>query len=57
MFFKTQQAKAELRNGPLSPVGFIRVKGHTLTPLAERFIDCARQVANSNTGHASTQRQ
>ena len=26
------------------PVGFITVKDRTLTPLAERFIDCARKV-------------
>jgi len=39
-----------------APVGFIRVKDRTLTPLAERFIECTRKVANSNTGRASTQR-
>ena len=30
-----------------APVGFIRVKDRTLTPLAERFVDCARKVAKS----------
>ena len=34
---------------PPAPVGFIRVKDRTLTPLAERFIECARKVANSAT--------
>jgi DNA-binding transcriptional LysR family regulator len=32
---------------PPAPVGFITVKGRTLAPLAERFIECARKVANS----------
>src|SRR5580698_7126170 len=31
---------------PPSPVGFIVVRNRTLTPLAERFIDYARKVAN-----------
>jgi DNA-binding transcriptional LysR family regulator len=39
---------------PPAPVGFITVRGRTLTPLAERFIECSRKVANSNTGLAST---
>jgi hypothetical protein len=30
---------------PPARVGFITVKDRTLTPLAERFIDCARKVA------------
>ncbi len=34
---------------PPAPVGFITVKDRTLTPLAERFIECARKVANSDT--------
>lgn len=38
---------------PPSPVGFITVKDRTLTPLAERFIECTRKVANSNKGRAS----
>jgi len=38
----------------LSPVGFITVKERTLTPLAERFIDCARKVAKSGVGRASS---
>ena len=32
---------------PPAPVGFITVKDRTLTPLAERFIDCARKIAKS----------
>jgi DNA-binding transcriptional LysR family regulator len=39
---------------PPAPVGFVTVKGRTLTPLAERFIDLTRQVAKSNIGPAST---
>jgi DNA-binding transcriptional LysR family regulator len=39
---------------PPAPVGFITVKDRTLTPLAERFIDCARRVAKSGTGRASS---
>lgn len=38
---------------PPAPVGFITVKGRTLTPLAERFIECARKIANSNTDRAA----
>jgi DNA-binding transcriptional LysR family regulator len=38
---------------PPSPVGFITVKDRTLTPLAGRFIDCARTVAKSDTGRAA----
>jgi DNA-binding transcriptional LysR family regulator len=41
---------------PPAPVGFITVKDRTLTPLAERFIECSRKVANS-TGRASTRRR
>jgi DNA-binding transcriptional LysR family regulator len=33
-----------------APVGFVTVKDRTLTPLAERFIECARKVANSDAG-------
>jgi DNA-binding transcriptional LysR family regulator len=33
---------------PPRPVGFITVKERTLTPLAERFIDCARTVAGAD---------
>jgi DNA-binding transcriptional LysR family regulator len=29
------------------PVGIMTVKGRTLSPLAQRFIDCARKLANS----------
>jgi hypothetical protein len=39
---------------PPAPIGFVTVKDRTLTPLAERFIECARKVANSDTGRAST---
>jgi DNA-binding transcriptional LysR family regulator len=41
---------------PPAPVGFIRVKDRTLTPLAERFIEYARKVANSGVGRALAQR-
>jgi DNA-binding transcriptional LysR family regulator len=43
-------------SSPPAPVGFITVKDRTLTPLAERFIECTRTVANSDTGHPSTRR-
>jgi DNA-binding transcriptional LysR family regulator len=33
-----------------APVGFVTVKDRTLTPLAERFIDCARGVASLDIG-------
>jgi len=35
---------------PPAPVGIVTVKNRTLTPLAERFIDCARKIAKSNIG-------
>jgi DNA-binding transcriptional LysR family regulator len=38
---------------PTAPVGFVTVRDRTLTPLAERFIECARKVASSNAGRAS----
>jgi len=41
-------------SSPPAPVGFMTVKDRTLTPLAARFIDCARKVANSSTGRAAT---
>jgi hypothetical protein len=41
---------------PPAPVGFITVKGRTLTPLAERFTKCTCKVANSDTGRASMRR-
>jgi DNA-binding transcriptional LysR family regulator len=41
---------------PPAPIGFITVKDRSLTPLAERFIDCARKIANSDSGRASTPR-
>jgi DNA-binding transcriptional LysR family regulator len=37
---------------PPAPVGFVTVKDRTLTPLAERFIECTRKVANSSAGRA-----
>ena len=42
---------------PPAPVGFVTVKDRSLTPLAERFIDCTRKVAGSDTGRASTRRR
>jgi DNA-binding transcriptional LysR family regulator len=42
---------------PPAPVGFITVKGRTLSPLAERFIECTRKVANSDTGRALARRR
>jgi DNA-binding transcriptional LysR family regulator len=41
---------------PPAPVGFVTVKDRTLTPLADRFIECARKVANSATGRVSMRR-
>jgi DNA-binding transcriptional LysR family regulator len=38
-------------SSPPAPVGFVTVKDRTLTPLAARFIECARKVANADTGH------
>jgi DNA-binding transcriptional LysR family regulator len=43
-------------SSPPAPVGFMTVKDRTLTPLAARFIDCARTVAKSNTGRAAMRR-
>jgi DNA-binding transcriptional LysR family regulator len=42
---------------PPAPVGLITVKDRTLTPLAERFIEYTRNVANSDSGRASTRRR
>jgi DNA-binding transcriptional LysR family regulator len=42
---------------PPAPVGFITVRNRTLTPLAERFIECSRKVINANTGRTSTRRR
>jgi DNA-binding transcriptional LysR family regulator len=39
---------------PPAPVGFITVKDRTLTPLAQRFIECTRKVAHSDTSRALT---
>jgi len=39
-------------SSPPSPVGFITVKDRTLTPLAERFIECMRKAANTDTARA-----
>jgi DNA-binding transcriptional LysR family regulator len=44
-------------SSPSAPVGFITVKGRTLTPLAEQFMECARKVATSDTGRASAGRR
>jgi DNA-binding transcriptional LysR family regulator len=41
---------------PPAPVGLVTVKDRTLTPLAERFIECTRKVASSGTGRASARR-
>ncbi len=41
---------------PPAPVGVVTVKYRTLTPLAERFIECARKVANSDIGRTSNRR-
>jgi DNA-binding transcriptional LysR family regulator len=38
---------------PPAPVRFTTVKDRTLTPLAGRFIDCARTVVKSDTGRAA----
>jgi DNA-binding transcriptional LysR family regulator len=43
-------------SSPPAPVGFITVKDRTLTPLATRFIECARKVANLDTGRTATRR-
>jgi DNA-binding transcriptional LysR family regulator len=37
---------------PPAPVGFVTVKDRTLTPLAERFIECTRKVAGARLPHA-----
>lgn len=39
-------------SSPPAPVGTVTVKGRTLTPLAERFIECARKVVGSPVGRA-----
>ena len=41
---------------PPSPIGFIKLRDRTLTPLAERFIECSRKVARSNSPSVSVQR-
>jgi DNA-binding transcriptional LysR family regulator len=40
-------------SSPPAPVGFIAVRDRTLTPLAQRFIDCSRKVASSKGGRAT----
>lgn len=40
-------------SSPPAPIGFITVKDRALTPLAERFIECTRKIANSDIGRAS----
>jgi DNA-binding transcriptional LysR family regulator len=37
---------------PPAPVGLITVKDRTLTPLAQRFIECTRAVAKSGAARA-----
>ncbi len=44
-------------SSPPAPVGFITVKDRTLTPLARRFIECARKVAGSDAGRRSATRR
>jgi DNA-binding transcriptional LysR family regulator len=44
-------------SSPPAPVGFITVKGRTLTPLAEQFMECGRKVATSETGRVSAGRR
>jgi DNA-binding transcriptional LysR family regulator len=34
-------------SSPPAPVGFITVRNRTLTPLAERFMECSRKVAHA----------
>jgi DNA-binding transcriptional LysR family regulator len=41
---------------PPAPVGFVTIKDRTLTPLAQRFIECTRRIANSDTSRALTRR-
>jgi hypothetical protein len=41
---------------PPAPVGSMTVKDRTLTPLAQRFICCARTVAKSDTDRAAMRR-
>ena len=41
---------------PAAFVGFITVKDRTLTPLAERFIECSRKIAHAATDRALAQR-
>jgi DNA-binding transcriptional LysR family regulator len=43
-------------SSPPAPVGLITVKDRTLTPLAARFIDCARKVAGLDGGRAPMRR-
>jgi hypothetical protein len=44
-------------SSPPAPVGFITLKNRTLSPLAERFMDCAREVASRDSGRAPTRRR
>jgi DNA-binding transcriptional LysR family regulator len=41
---------------PPAPVGIITAKDRTLTPLAERFIECTRKVAGLDLGRTATPR-
>jgi hypothetical protein len=46
------QGHAGLKAAPIDfaaaphPMGIVTLKGRTLSPLAHRFIDCAREVAS-----------
>jgi DNA-binding transcriptional LysR family regulator len=40
-------------SAPPAPVGFITVQNRTLSPLAERFIECIRKVANFDPARAA----
>lgn len=40
-----------------APVGFVTLKDRMLSPLAERFIACARKIAGSDTRHAAARRR
>ena len=41
---------------PPAPVGFVTVRDRTLTPLAERFIECSRRVAGLDIDRAAPRR-
>lgn len=43
-------------SSPPAAVGFVTVRDRTLTLLAERFIECTRNVVNSDTGRGLARR-